>query len=208
MTALRRAAAFASAALVAGCSVFGARSAPEPEHRVLVEEGDFQIRAYPALAVAVTEAPGDWQDAAYTGFGRLFDYISGANEGRREIAMTAPVVTEREGAEIPMTAPVVTDQSGDGWRTAFVLPDGMTAETAPVPTDPAVTIETIPARRVAAVTFSGILDGDDFAAQRQRLAAWLETRGETPAEDWQMAGYDPPWTIPWLRRNEVWVTLR
>ena len=211
MTVLRRLAGLAglaSVALVAGCSVFGGKAAPEPDHRVEAADGDFQIRAYPALTVAVTAAPGDWDDAVGTGFGRLFDYISGANAGSREIAMTAPVVTEREGEKIAMTAPVVTGRSGDGWRTAFVLPADMTAATAPAPTDPAVAIETVPARRVGAVTFSGVLDGEDVTRQRDRLAAWLGAQGEMPAGDWQMAGYNPPWTIPWLRRNEVWVTLR
>ena len=209
MPRLAPVAALAAALLSAGCSVFGGRSAPEPAHDTVISEPPFEIRAYPALTVARTAAGGDRDAAVRTGFSRLFDYISGANAPAEDIAMTAPVITEPEGegAEIAMTAPVLTEEEAGRWQVMFVLPDGMSAETAPRPTDPSVEIATIPARRVAVVTFSGILDAGDIARNRARLTDWLATRDERPAGPWQAAGYNPPWTLPWLRRNEVMVPV-
>lgn len=193
--------------MTAGCSVFGGRAAPEPDYETVVSDPPFEIREYPALPVARTSATGDRDAAVRTGFDRLFDYISGANEPARDIAMTAPVMTEPEGEDIAMTAPVMTESDEGGWTVMFVLPEDFTAETAPRPTDPKVSIATIPARRVAVATFSGFLDRASIARSRQALAGWLEDRPEQPAGAWQAAGYNPPWTLPWLRRNEVMVPV-
>lgn len=206
--------------LVAGCSVFGGKAADEPSHVVVRTEGEFEIRDYPALVVARVRQTGPRDAAVGDGFGRLFNYITGANTGARDIAMTAPVITNpatpnpvitenpAPGAEIAMTAPVLTtgDDAG-GWETVFVLPADMTLATAPQPTDPLVTLGEIPARRVAVIRFSGRLGGERAEAPRARLAAWLAAQGLAHAGDWQIAGYNPPWTLPPLRRNEILVTL-
>ncbi|PWG64033.1 SOUL family heme-binding protein [Spiribacter halobius] len=191
----------------AGCSVFGGQAAPEPEYRVLVSEPPFEIREYPPLTVARTTAEGGWDAAVRRGFGRLFDYIGGANAPATEVSMTAPVLTEPQGDSIPMTAPVSAAPQGDGWRVMFVLPPEYTVATAPRPTHPEVEIATLPARRMAVLTFSGTLGDDRIAEARSRLAAWLADRPEAPAGAWQAAGYHPPWTLPWLRRNEVMVPV-
>ena len=196
-----------AALMGAGCSVFGGRAAPEPDHRVVVSEPPFEIRVYPPLTVALTTAEGDWSGAVRRGFGRLFDYIGGANVPAAEVPMTAPVLTEPRGRSIPMTAPVAATPDADAWQVMFVLPPEYTAATAPRPTDPAVDIATLPARRMAVVRFSGFLDDDSIAEARDRLAAWLADRPEEPAGPWQAAGYNPPWTLPWLRRNEVMVPV-
>jgi hypothetical protein len=158
--------------------------------------------------VAETAVSGPFDDAVSAGFRRLFAYISGANRPAAKIEMTAPVLTSPEGEKIPMTAPVFVDPAGGGWTVAFVLPAGVTSATAPQPTDPQVTLRDVPARQVAVVRFSGRFRREAAEANRERLAAWLAARDLKPADDWQFAGYNPPWTIPALRRNEVLVTLR
>lgn len=209
MTGRRPLAALASVLLLSACSVFGGSSVESPDHRVIASDGDFEIREYPPLTLAVTEARGDWDEASDQAFRRLFDYISGSNRGGEKIDMTAPVLAEAEtGQEIAMTAPVLTEPGADGWRMAFVLPGRFTPDTAPEPVSDRVRIEAQPARRLGAVTFSGRLGAEAFARQRARLAEWLSARGAEPAGDWQLAGYDPPWTLPPFRRNEVLVELR
>lgn len=196
--------------VLAGCSVVGGKAAEEPAFRLIAEDGAFQIRDYPALTVARTVVETDERGPAVRkGFGRLFDYIQGANAGRAGIEMTAPVLTApiTKPETIAMTAPVLSAPLGAGWETAFVLPQGMTAQTAPVPTDPSVEIATIPARRVAVVRFAGVLEADAIARERALLEDWLGARGLSHLGDWQAAGYNPPWTIPAYRRNEVIVTL-
>jgi DNA gyrase inhibitor GyrI len=211
---MRRAApaALLASLFLAGCSVFGGKAAEEPDHTVIREDGPYEIREYAPYAVALTTSGGSRDDAAREGFLRLFDYISGENEGSREIAMTAPVLTEPEradgeGEEIAMTAPVLTEETARGWQVGFVLPEGMTAEAAPRPTNADVRIEDRPARRIAVRRFSGFNTPEKAERNRELLAGWLEEQGLAPEGDWRVAGYHPPWTIPWLRRYEVWVTL-
>ena len=197
--------------------MFGGKAAEEPAYRVVLEDGAIQIREYDAYAVAETVANESFEAATGTGFRRLFDYISGANRGASEIAMTAPVFVGPE--KIEMAAPVfVTPRAEEGassqfngaagdWMVAFVLPEGVTVATAPIPNDARVTLRDVPARRAAAIQFSGSFRNQKAEIQRRELTAWLEARGLEHAEDWQMAGYNPPWTLPLLRRNEVIVTL-
>ncbi len=206
---LHRLSALAGALAVSACGVFGGAAAPEPEYQVVRRDPPFEIRAYPPLTVAATSMEGDPGGASSGAFGRLFDYISGANAGSRKIEMTAPVVMQPSaGVEIPMTAPVLQRPGPQGaWQMFFVLPKGMSAETAPAPTNPAVTLDTLPARRVAVVTFSGLLREDNIDGARRDLAGWLAAQGLDQAGPAEVAGYNPPWTLPWLRRNEILVPI-
>lgn len=222
------AAAFALPLLV-GCSVFGGKAAEEPPYTLEKIDGDIEIRAYAPFTVAVAAVEGPRDEALSEGFLMLFDYITGENTGSAEIAMTAPVLTEGEGQEIAMTAPVITEQAGgqegegdeiamtapvlteggegQRWRIVFVLPEGMTAETAPRPTAENVTIEDRPGRRVAIKRYPGFNTPAKAEASRVALEGWLSSKNMAHQADWRVAGYHPPWTIPWLRRYEVWVTL-
>ena len=212
-----------TAASVAACSAFGGKAAEEPAYKVVIEDGDFQVREYGAYAVAETVVPRTFDSASRIGFGWLVRYISGANEGKRKIQMTAPVELKPRGEKIDMTAPVVlspADDSGvgngfrlaggniDAWTMAFVLPAGYTEETAPTPTNPMVTIRDVAPRRVASIRFGGLLRNRTAEEHRVKLAGWLDAKGMEHMADWRVAGYNPPWTIPPLRRNEVLVTLR
>lgn len=195
--------ALASGAALAACSVFGGQAAPEPSYSVLTSEGAFEIREYPQLVVArTTMAEREGENAA---FRRLFRYISGGNDGKREIAMTAPVLV-KPGAKIAMTAPVL-ETGGEVREMAFVLPADLTVKTAPLPTNPEVRIETIPSRRVAVVTYDGRSRPDLETDQKERLESWIagrELRVTGPAE---VAQYNSPWTIPTLRRNEILIPV-
>ena len=153
------------------------------------------------------------------GFRRLFEYITGANASASDIEMTAPVLTEPERLETgaivaaphrdgEKVAPTTLDESGvGGWSIGFVLPAGYTAETTPLPTGTDIVVSDVAARCVASIRFSGTLGSEAGEVERQKLARWIETVGLEHGGDWQMAGYNPPWTIPMLRRNEVLVTL-
>lgn len=213
----------ATATTVAACSAFGGKAAEEPAHQVVIEDGDFQVREYEAYAVAETVVTPPFDSATRTGFGRLVRYISGANSGSQKIQMTAPVELKPRGEKIKMTAPVVLSPAqysggsresmltGDAiktWTMAFVLPEGYSAENAPIPSNPAVRIRDVAPRRVASIRFSGFLSDKKGEDQRRRLDAWIREREMEHSGDWRVAGYNPPWTIPQLRRNEVMVTLR
>ncbi len=203
LRAAKTVAAFAGLLTIAACSVFGSKAAPEPGYSVVIAEGPFEVRDYGELVVVKTPM----SDGSSAAFRRLFNYISGENKGARKIAMTAPVLSTdaATGTKIAMTAPVL--QSGEGNREmVFVLTDEFTPETAPVPSDPDVTLATIPPRRVAVVRYSGSLDRR-APAEEARLREWLETRGLQPGGPPEIAGYNPPWTLPVYRRNEILIPI-
>lgn len=201
----RAALALCLMATVGACSVFGAAAAPEPAYDIVRTDGNFEIRDYDALAVAATPM-ADGQRAA---FGRLFDYISGENKGATEIAMTAPVLQSAEaGTEIAMTAPVLQSFGANGEREmVFVLTDEFTAATAPEPNNPQVRIAEIPARRVAAYRFSGSFSDDAISESTSTLQEWIREQPLLPIGPPESAGYNPPWTLPPFRRNEVLIPI-
>ena len=192
--------------LLAGCTVFGVRTVAEPPFTVVDRPADgVEVRQYaPRVAAEVRLGAGEGRPEGRA-FRLLFDYISGANAGERAIAMTAPV--EQAGAAIAMTAPVETTQGGDAFVMRFFLPEGFTLATAPEPDDPRVVLVGLAAEHVAVAGFTGWWTQASVA---RRQAALVDRIGTT---DWRPAGpptawfYDPPWTLPFLRRNEVAVPV-
>jgi len=197
--------------LSTGCAVFGKSSVEEAPYELVRQDDRFEIRDYAPVVVAETRVSASFEEAGGIAFRRLFDYISGENESRDEIAMTAPVVAESEdddaGEKIAMTAPVTSERDGESWRYAFVLPSGYSIDTAPRPTDPEVSLRERAPRRVAAVRYSGRATEDARSENARALADWIDSRGLEAKSDPRWAGYDAPWTLPPFRRNEVLVDI-
>ncbi len=208
----------------AGLSVFGLRFTYEQPHYTVVATLDKQteIRAYPArvaVQTAVTPGAGTPGAGENQAFGALFGYITGANAGAAKIAMTTPVAmaptapqgaqsNQTVGAKISMTSPVATVPGADGALVMrFFLPADLVRTGAPAPTDPRVHIVTVPAETQAVRRFSGTVT--DAAKQRETalLLATLAQSGRTPIGVPVTYQYDPPFTIPFLRRNEVAVAV-
>ena len=209
---LRLAATMAASAVLAGCSVFGVRSGTETlDYEVVADLGeDLEVRAYPARIAAEARVPG--KDETSKAFGLLFDYIKGANEKNREVAMTTPVETDAGAQEIAMTAPVETDrQTGAGGEPVtvmrFFLPAKFTQQTAPVPTDDRLRLVKLEAEKVAVLRFSGFGSGSSVRAEKRRLISRLEDTVWQPLGEPSAMFYDPPWTLPFFRRNEVVVPV-
>jgi hypothetical protein len=198
---------------LSACSVFGVRSGTEEPRYSVVERLDgVEIRHYAARMAAETTVPGDATAARGEGFRRLAGYIFGGNRGRTRIEMTAPVAQAGEppGERIAMTAPVgqeAVDRApgGAGWVIRFFLPAGL--GDPPVPNDSRVRIAAVPAETVAVLRFSGVATDAAIAAQRATLLATLGATRWRPAGEPVTWFYDPPWTLPPLRRNEVAVSV-
>ncbi|MDP9983504.1 hypothetical protein J2W14_002925 [Pseudarthrobacter oxydans] len=183
----------------------------EQQHYELVQRfPHFELRRYPSHVVAEIQVNATFDQAGNAAFRHLFNYISGSNTARQKLAMTAPVIQELGPSQkLAMTAPVL--QSGPlpgkegsaDFVVAFVLPAGVTAETAPVPADPQVKIRTVPGSLAAALRFSG--SGSEAAFERRNtgLQAALVLAGLTPAGPPRFARFDPPFKPWFLRRNEV-----
>lgn len=180
----------------------------EPKFASVLKDGPFELRDYPALTIAeVTVTGGQW-GAANKGFRLLANYIFGGNSRGQSIPMTAPVVQERAGETIPMTAPVTQTQGPEGWMVRFIMPAGSTPETLPRPNDSQVRLAVVPATREAVVQFSGWALSGGVKARTKQLRAWIAARHLEPTGPATLAQYDPPWTIWFLRRNEVMIPVK
>jgi hypothetical protein len=192
---------------VTGCSVFGVGSEiEEPDYRVVERPAEnLEIRRYEPRVAAQARVPltGEDGDARSRAFRLLFDYISGANEPAEEIEMTAPVATEDTSGKIEMTAPVATRQTDGEMVMRFYLPERYSEETAPKPTNPKVEIVTEPAGHVAVLRFSGSRDEEAVEARTDELLAAVQDLQWHAVDAPAAYFYDPPWTLWFLRRNEV-----
>ena len=198
-----------SAVLLTGCSVVGIRTGTEePSYTVVETLGDLQIREYGPRIAAETTVDGNELSSRSDGFRRLAGYIFGANTARGSIAMTAPVAQEAGSKTIEMTAPVVQDQtSGGQWRIRFFMPANYTLETLPRPNDPAVRIVAVPPQTYGVYRYTGSIGPAATADARRELLRLLEGSGWGPTGEPVNWFYDPPWTLPFLRRNEAAVTV-
>lgn len=208
-------AGLAAALLTAGCSTVGVRSGTEePAYTVVERIGEVEIRRYGPRIAAQTVVSGSDEAARNRGFQRLANYIFGGNTARSSIAMTAPVAqvpetgTRGVSASIAMTAPVAQGPAGgDRWIIQFFMPASWTMQTLPIPRDPAVTLVELPAETYAVLRFSGLAGTRAVAARQAELDAAVQASPWTADGDPVVWFYDPPWTVPPLRRNEVAVRL-
>ena len=203
-----RVAALVSGLLLTGCTVFGIREGTaEPRFTVLAAPNGLEIRSYGARIAAETSVAADEEQARYDGFRRLAGYIFGANRAKAKIDMTVPVA-QQKGETIAMTAPVGQVRGEDGqWVIRFFMPAESTLETLPTPDDPAVVLTQVPSETVAVLRFTGFWGADAIAARQAELLQRLETTAWKPMGMPLAWFYDPPWTIPFLRRNEVAVPV-
>lgn len=187
-----------------GGSAVTERGVKEPPYVVEREADGYEVRRYEPYLVAEAEVPPGSEEPLRAGFRILFEYIGGANGGDRKIEMTAPVLKDGPGGEpIAMGKPVLQLPGEQGVRVAFVLPAGYTLETAPPPDNPLIRLRTVPSRRVAALRFSGYAGAEVMRLKRAELLSRLERDGVTVTGELQEAYYNPPWTPPFMRRNEV-----
>lgn len=210
-------------AMLAGCAGNIVSKVEEPAYATerQAEDGLLSVRAYPAFAVAEVTVTGTRADAANAGFRPLFDYISGANTAGDKIPMTAPVrqhaaagdtPNDRSGEKIPMTAPVrqqaaSSGADGEQWVVQFVMPRGATLQSLPKPTNPAVRLHTVPAARYAVIRFAGRSTPENLGEHLTLLENWLKAQNLRPEGAPLYAFYNPPWVLPFLRRNEIWLAV-
>lgn len=201
-----------SGMLVGGLVIMAASVGPimsnveQPKYTVAESYGDIEIRDYAPMIVAETEVTGTRELAISEGFRTIADYIFGNNITSRQIKMTAPV-TQEPSEPIAMTAPVTQQGDGDTWRVRFVMPSKHTMESLPVPKNPAVKIKQMPSKRFAAIRFSGLPNNGKLRKQTARLEKLISKKELNAISVPSYAFYNPPWTLPFLRRNEVLIEI-
>jgi effector-binding domain-containing protein len=182
-------------------------------YSVVASSGPIEIRDYAPQIVAETTVAGERDAAIREGFRRLAGYIFGDNQPGGKIAMTAPVAQEKEsdgksgGEKIAMTAPVGQTRAGEDWKIRFTMPAQYSLAKLPRPNDASVKLVEIPGKRMAAIRFSGLVNEPDLAENEAKLMDYVQKQGLTRKGGVVYAFYDPPWTLPWNRRNEVMVEV-
>ena len=183
----------------------------EPKFESLLKTENVEIRRYAPQIIAETTVDGDMDSATGRGFRLIADYIFGNNE---RIAMTAPVVSEAQSSaeKIAMTTPVSIEPQNAAnsqmagaqrWRVHFVMPSQYTLATLPKPLNSQVKLREIPAKTFAALTYSGTNNETTVQERTNELANWIKSKNLEPVGKPQLARYNPPWTLPFLRRNEI-----
>ena len=187
----------------------------EPKYTVIESASPFELRQYAPMIIAEVTVDGDMSDAGSRGFRLIAGYIFGKNQSKtklvdskenEKIAMTVPVTMEPASQKIAMTAPVTMENqktNANEWRMFFVMPSQYTLATLPTPLSPEVKLIEIPPQRKAVISFTGFNSEEKTREKAEELRLWMKSKNLTPLGQPQLARYNPPWSIPFLRRNEV-----
>jgi hypothetical protein len=196
-----------STSLLTACTVFGIRNSEEAAYSVLENENNIQVRQYQEALVAQTQTSGNYDESSTSGFKLLAGYIFGENQSKENIEMTTPVLQKSQSEKIAMTTPVYQQENNDTWTMTFVLPSKYTLETVPAPLNKNIEIKKVPAKKVASIRYTGFITSRKIEDNAAQLQSWLDSNGYTSISEPYSAGYDPPWTIPFFRRNEVHIEI-
>jgi hypothetical protein len=184
-----------------------AMATEEPSYRVITQSEPFEIREYPPLIVAQVEVPGDLSEASSAGFRLIANYIFGNNIAVRDGGLTT---AEPVSEKIAMTVPVIAEGKGDQktWLIQFVMPKQYTMDTLPKPNNSQVKLIAMGPQKLAVIRFTGFVGDDKVQEKTAELMAWIKSRNMLPLGNPRLARYNPPWSIPWMRRNEILIPVQ
>ena len=186
---------------------FTAMAIEEPDYTVVQQLDGAEVRQYAPYVVAQVLVEGPADKAGNDAFPILAGYIFGKNKGERRFAMTAPVTQAPAPVKLEMTAPVTQTPAPGGYVVQFVLPRGVTLDTAPEPLDPRVQLREVPGGRVAVIRYSGFWSQANQDEHLAKLQAALRAAGLRWTGEPTLSRYDPPFKPWFLRRNEIWLSL-
>jgi hypothetical protein len=178
----------------------------QPAYQIVSAEGSIEIRSYGAMIAAEAEVQGERKTAISEGFRLIAAYIFGANKPNVKIAMTAPV-QQQSPQTIAMTAPVTQQADGKAWTVRFIMPRSWTIEALPAPNDTRVRLKPIPPKRMVAIRFSGLANDRLIQMKTDELRKYSSEHKIRTIGEPLLAFYNPPWTLPFFRRNEIMLEL-
>ena len=182
----------------------------EPSYTTLKLVDSIEVREYPAIIVAQVKMEGDRYTSINAGFRLLANYIFGNNQEKQKIAMTAPVMQEdmRREKRDKTSALIAQQKFGDSWFVRFVMPAGSSLAQLPKPNDTAVALLAIPPKKYIVIQFSGSSTDENLQKQLVRLLNYCKDNHLKTVGNPIMAFYNPPWILPFLRRNEIMLELK
>jgi hypothetical protein len=196
-----------------------AMATEEPSFQVIKKLEPFEIRHYQAQLIAEVTVEGTLSEASNKGFRLVADYIFGNNQKQsnesEKIAMTAPVVIEEQSEKIAMTAPVTVEpqaaesnmKTAKTWRINFVMPSQYTLANIPKPKNNAVTLREVPSKYFIVHKYSGFNTVSRVQTKTDETVEWAIKRSYKMIGMPQLSRYDPPWTLPMFRRNEIMIEI-
>ena len=192
----------------------------EPKYEVIVSDAQFEVRHYAPVLIAETIVEGDMDAASSKGFRLIADFIFGNNlssdtDKKSKIAMTAPVTVEPQSSKIAMTAPVTVEpqaaesnmKTAKTWRINFVMPSQYTLANIPKPKNNAVSLREVPSKYFIVHKYSGFNTASRVQAKTDEAVEWATKRSYKIIGTPQLSRYDPPWTLPMFRRNEIMIEI-
>jgi len=185
---------------------FSVRNVEMLDYETLDSSKEYEIRQYSDYIVAETELDENFDNAKNKAFSILAGYIFGGNESKEKIAMTTPV-TEKPSEKIAMTTPVIVNEESKLKTFSFVIPKKYTLEQLPKPLNNKVKIREIKGEKVAVLRFRGFFNSTRVEKKKEELRDYLNRDGISFSTI-SSAGYNPPWTPPFMTRNEVWAVIK
>ena len=192
----------------------------EPKYEVIVSDAQFEVRHYAPVLIAETIVEGDMDAASSKGFRLIADFIFGNNlssdtDKKAKIAMTAPVTVEPQSSKIAMTAPVTVEpqaaesnmKTAKTWRINFVMPSQYTLANIPKPKNNAVSLREVPSKYFIVHKYSGFNTVSRVQTKTDETVEWAIKRSYKMIGTPQLSRYDPPWTLPMFRRNEIMLEI-
>ena len=166
----------------------------QPKYEEILREGRFEVRKYAPLHIAQTTVQGDFSQSLRTGFRRIANYIFGGNAQNQSIAMTAPVVS--------------TMPNSGAIDIFFVLPSAYDLQTLPKPNSSDVILQKENWQEVAIYRFGGWATEERVQLMQKKLQEILDQKGFQVIGTWRVAQYNPPYTPPPFRHNELMVQIQ
>lgn len=186
---------------------FGIRLEEGPKYFVLLKDKNFQVRKYNSFNLAQTFVRGDYEFAMNEGFFRLANYIFGSYSLGEKMSMSTPVLQGRS-RKLTMSAPVLHEQKTDGWMMSFIIPSKYKFDALPKPLSEDIVLLKVPSIVVASVKYSGTNSEQRISEKTKELLEWLDRQEDfTAVSEPRIAQYDAPYVLPFLRRNEIQITV-
>lgn len=190
-------------------TIYAVSALEEPKYTVLEKKNWYQIRQYENYLVAEVQVTGNQEQALNSGFRLLAWYIFWGNTTQESISMTIPVSDIQSSSEkIAMTVPVSDISNGDAHTIQFSLPSKYTLSSLPKPNNNQVNIREVTWYKAAVLRYTGWAREETVETKKQQLSDLLQNDDIRSIWDMNSAQYNPPFSFPWLRRNEIIVEIK
>ena len=165
----------------------------EPQFALIEKTDNIEIRQYNECVVAKTSIPLNDTEEDNNMFMVLASYIFGENEKKQNI---------------PMTAPVTTFKNNNSYDMIFYMLDADNIEDLPMPSGQDIVFEKLNLGKCAVVNFSWFTNKSKIEKYKLILEKFIEENKYEKLSPFMVNRYDPPWRLPFLRRNEILVQIK